>query len=106
MATGAGERFLQSADAMADDNMPRQPRSMPSLGTMMHPDIGLAGSLCGPGAFRRQFKTKGESRKGHRRESSEGAPPALGTIKSGEVCAPRPIDISDHPSLQVVQLVA
>ena len=40
------------------DNLgqPRLSRSMPSLGAMMHPEIGLAGSLAGEGKFRRQFE--------------------------------------------------
>ena len=40
----------------------RQPRSMPSLGTMMHPEIGLAGSVTGTGQFRKNFvKVRRES---------------------------------------------
>lgn len=45
----------------------RQPRSMPSLGAMLYPEIGLAGAITGEGAFRQHFE---RSRRQSIRQSS------------------------------------
>jgi len=66
-------RKLPQPDESKPDNLPRLSRSMPSLGAMMHPEIGLAGSLAGEGKFRRQFEqVKRESSNSGSWPSAEG----------------------------------